>query len=501
MTQPGLRAALGEHLDLEADGSQVGERAYFDTFEGLTRRAEMSLVWEDGWLRLLGADGRALAALNCSPMPTVVRASELPPGPLHDRLAPVIGLRAATAQARLRVSRRALRVVDREGKTVARLGIEEPTTTLAACGRTRLATRLTVTGVRGYDKAFGQVQRVVERELGLNAARESLADEAVLAAGGTPTGRAPSLVVPLERHQRADRAAAAILTQLSGAIEANLPGTLADVDTEFLHDLRVAVRRTRSVQRELRSVFPQAELAHFRTEFRWLQQITGPTRDLDVYLLDFDSFAGSLPAGKQSDLEVLRVLLTERRRRARQQMARALRSWRAQVLLTDWKQFVLTLPGRADDDRPDAARPIVELAQRRIAVVYRQMVRMGTAIDDQSPPASLHDLRKRGKELRYLLEFFAPLFPAASVQPMIKTLKALQDTLGRFQDHEIQAEMLCSLGDEIATQERGPVALMAMGMLVERLETQQAQARAAFAQRFAPFAAGRRRAAGKAIVA
>jgi CHAD domain-containing protein len=309
------------------------------------------------------------------------------------------------------------------------------------------------------------------------------------------------LDVPLEPHQRADRAAAEILTQLAATIEANLPGTLTDVDSEFLHDVRVAVRRTRSVQRELGGVFPQAELARFRAEFRWLQEITGPTRDLDVYLLDFDSFAGSLPAGKQSDLEALRVLLGERRGRARAQMVRALRSGRMQTLLADWKQFVLMLPGRPEYDRPDAARPIVELADRRIAIVYRSMVKMGMRIDEESPPAALHDLRKRGKELRYLLEFFAPLFPAESVAPMIKTLKALQDTLGRFQDREIQAEMLCSLGDEVATQERGPAALMAMGVLVERLEAQQAEARAEFARRFAPFAARRPRAAGQVILA
>jgi hypothetical protein len=59
--------------------------------------------------------------------------------------------------------------------------------------------------------------------------------------------------------------------------------------------------------------------------------------------------------------------------------------------------------------------------------------------------------------------------------------------------------MLCSLGDEIATQEHGPVALMAMGLLVERLEAQQAEARAEFAHRFAPFAARRRHASGKAV--
>ena len=70
------------------------------------------------------------------------------------------------------------------------------------------------------------------------------------------------------------------------------------------------------------------------------------------------------------------------------------------------------------------------------------MVRDGSAIDDDSPAEDLHDLRKKGKELRYLLEFFAALFPADTVKPMVKTLKALQDTLGRFQDREVQAHVL-----------------------------------------------------------
>ena len=74
-------------------------------------------------------------------------------------------------------------------------------------------------------------------------------------------------------------------------IDANLDGTIADIDTEFLHDFRVAVRRSRAVQRELRGVFPPEELARFRTEFRWLQQVTGDARDLDVYVLEFDATA------------------------------------------------------------------------------------------------------------------------------------------------------------------------------------------------------------------
>jgi len=72
---------------------------------------------------------------------------------------------------------------------------------------------------------------------------------------------------------------------------------------------------------------------------------------------------------------------------------------------------------------------------------------------------------------------------------MVRSLKALQDTLGRHQDREIQVAMLRSLGDDVAAQENGAAGLMAMGMLVERLESDLAAARAEFGDRFAAFAA------------
>ena len=62
---------------------------------------------------------------------------------------------------------------------------------------------------------------------------------------------------------------------------------------------------------------------------------------------------------------------------------------------------------------------------------------MGRRIGDDSPAEALHDLRKKGKELRYLLEFFASLYAADVVKPMVSTLKGLQDVLGRFQDREV----------------------------------------------------------------
>jgi CHAD domain-containing protein len=234
-------------------------------------------------------------------------------------------------------------------------------------------------------------------------------------------------------------------------------------------------------------------LERFRREFRWLQQVTGPTRDLDVYLLDFDDLAGE----HRERLEPLRGLLAERRRKERAKMARALRSERTRHLLAEWKSFIAHFSDLPEDDRPDATRPVADVAAERIATVYRQMVKMGSAIDDASPADALHELRKKGKELRYLLEFFARLFPAETVGPMVKTLKALQDTLGRHQDREVQADTLRALGRDVAGHDDGADALMAMGVLIGQLEEQQSAARAEFAERFAPFAAKPRRKAVK----
>ena len=88
-----------------------------------------------------------------------------------------------------------------------------------------------------------------------------------------------------------------------------------------------------------------------------------------------------------------------------------------------------------------------------------------------------------------LLEFFQSLVPSDIVKPMVSSLKGLQDVLGRFQDREVQAALLRSMGDEVAALDGGAAALMAMGVLVQRLGEEQAQARREFAESFAAFSA------------
>jgi CHAD domain-containing protein len=489
------RDALAAQIGLLEDGSRSRvERVFYDTFDGRLHAAGLALVHADGQLTLMEID--AYAERASAPLEHArdrLFASDLPAGRLREQLAPLLDVRALTPVARTRSQMLGLRMLNGDDKTIARLIVESCTAQGPGRGLTKLHSRVHVLPVRGYENAAERLKQQLETQVGLVRAPSPLHDEAVTVAGGTPGGLPATLDLPLRPTQRADAAAVQVLQRLLSTIEVNLPGTLADVDSEFLHDLRVAVRRTRALQRELRGVFPPEPLARFREGFRWLQAVTGPTRDLDVYLLDFDRFREALPGSIGADLDPLEQVLADERRNAQRKMARALRSDKAVALLADWSAFVEELVQLPTDDRPDARTPIGELAGERIQKVYRQMLKRGRRVEDASPAETLHDLRKRGKELRYLLEFFAVLYPDDVVRPMVKRLKALQDVLGRFQDSEVQAGMLLAHRDVVGARENGAAALMAMGLLVDRLERDQVAARTEFGKCFASFAAPRQR--------
>ncbi|HEY2161601.1 MAG TPA: CHAD domain-containing protein [Solirubrobacteraceae bacterium] len=489
MTLAAAGKVLGERLEVRDGHTCVGDRAYYDTFDGRLRAAGRLAVWEDGSLELIEiAADRTLAGAPVAKPRRPLFAGELPEGPLRGALTPLLADRALLPLIEIHCRERLFDVLDREHKTVVRMRLQQP-----ALGRRRLRPRIHVAAVRGYDKALRRVGQTLTAELGFEQSQEALVDEAVVLSGARPGGTSGRIAVSFEPRQDAGAAAAAVLRRLLGVAEANMEGAVADVDSEFLHDLRVSVRRTRAVQRELRHVFEPTELERFRDDFRWLQQVTGDARDLDVYLLEFEQMRALVPAALRPDLDALRAVLARRRAGARRRMVRALRSERTASLLADWSAFLGRLE-RNESGGPDAGRPIGEVAGERIAKVYARMVRTGDAIGLASVAGDYHELRKKGKELRYLLELFgAQLFPAEVVKPMIKSLKALQDVLGRYQDREVQAATLRSLSGAVASASEGPAALMAMGVLVERLEEDQLAARDQFADTFATFASRRQR--------
>ncbi len=456
------RELLTAHFDVRPGPTTRGVATYYDTFDGRLFDEGVTLRHKAGRLTLLDREtGEELAAAESTAAKRFFDF-ELPEA-LRAPLADAIEMRALLPVARVRSERRAFAVLNEDAKTVVRLYAENG--------------RLTATAVKGYEAELDRVRETLQ----LEEATVPVVDEAIIAEGGDPAGTSSKLALGLDPEQPASEAAARVFARLLEVIDLNLPGTLDDIDSEFLHDLRVAVRRTRSLQRQFKGVYPE-RLQHHRDEFKRLQGVTGDLRDLDVYLLDFPALRASLPEKMRADLDPLRGVLSSRRTRALTSTRRALRAQRTGDALADWNAFV--------SSQPPSERTVKDLASHRITRVYRKMVKMGRAIDDDSPAEDLHELRKVGKELRYLLEFFASLYPAEIVKPFVKTLKGLQDQLGRFQDREVQANALRELAPAVSGH---PFTLMAMGVLVERFMQEEIAARTEFADRFDVFASSAQR--------
>jgi CHAD domain-containing protein len=289
--------------------------------------------------------------------------------------------------------------------------------------------------------------------------------------------------VPLDPALPAVEGYRLVLANLAEAIAVNLPGTIDDIDPEFLHDLRVAVRRSRSVLRHGRKVLPPDLLAWAEPALRSLGTLTGPLRDLDVQVIEWDDMASMLGAEQADALAPVRAQLDVDRHAAHEQLAADLRSADVRALLERW---TATVVAPFAGDGPRGSDPIVDVVSWRIKKAHRRMVRHGRAITPDTPGEQVHQVRKDAKQLRYLLECFAGLLPDAGRKAFVKRLKKLQDVLGAHQDAEVHGPNLRLLAERLPST-TGAATYLAVGQLVEHTERRRRSARNAFAERFAEF--------------
>jgi CHAD domain-containing protein len=474
-----------------ANGGRIraSRRTWLDTFDWRLYRAGLTLEQAAGRdrteLLLTGRDGETLATEVLAPgrapsWPSLV--SELPSGPLRELVEPVAGVRALCPVVRATSKLSELQALNGDAKTVARLAVDRMSVTFPA--RAAAPARLTLTPVRGYSGITDRIGGAITGVSGIRAARGSALDTALAAAGlraGDLPGKAAA--VQLSPAMPAAPALTTVLTALLDALEANLPGTVRDIDTEFLHDLRIAVRRTRSALKLCGRALPAGLAGDFRAEFRWLGNLTTPTRDLDVYLLDFAGMAAGLVAASPADLSPFHEYLVRSRTAQYRRLVAGLRSARFARLTTSWRSALQEIG-------PARKRPTVgQLAAARIGAAQRKALRAGQMINATSPPASLHELRKRCKELRYLVEMFGSLYAPAERWQAIRELKALQDCLGAFQDAEVQQTEIRAFASQLLADRSVPAeTLLAMGEIAAGLAVAQREARREFDGRFADFA-------------
>jgi CHAD domain-containing protein len=470
--------------DLVAAGFRVGpptplSSTVLDTFDGRVHEAGLRLEHRGDTLVLTGP-GTAVAALPTAAAPRF--ASELPAGPLRARLADITEIRTVLPITNLTaVSRRAERR-NSDDKVVAAVTIEERITVDGAAIDGWL---VGVDALTGYDKQAAEADEVVAPHVGPREDGD-VVDIALAIAGVDRRGRHVDPGIALDPELPAVEGFRLVLANLAEAIEVNLPGTLDDLDPEFLHDLRVAVRRTRSILRHGREVLAPAVLAWAEPAMRSLGDLTSHPRDLDVQVIEWDERVASLGGDEpRRDLEPLRRQVVADRAAAHDELSRRLGGGDVRQLLDQWTAM-LADPMDPHTGGSRAGDPIGAVTAGRIRKAQRRLLDAGRAITPDTPAEHVHDVRKDAKKLRYLLECFAGLLPSGDRKAFVKRLKRLQDLLGAHQDAEVQAASLRTAADELPGT-TPPATYLAVGRLVEQLETARRTAREGFADRFAEY--------------
>ena len=413
-------------------------------------------------------------------------AWDLPESPLRTRLETMIKMRAILPLVEVDTRVILFRILNDDKKTVARLTFSE-VQTVTEEGEPFSVNYVSLRPVRGYPKYSRKLAKRLGRMGKVSSIQSDLYFTALEQAGKKPGSYSSKLNLRLKAKKRSDSSTKVILRYLFEIMKANEAGIKADIDSEFLHDYRIAIRRTRSALGQIRNVFPTEVTEHFKKKFRALGQSTNELRDLDVYLLSEDEFEARLPAAMRQDIVPLFDHLRLLRERALIEVVDSLSSSEYVHALDEWQDFLFEpVPKKAI--AANGAIPIIDLARKRIYKRYQRVIKDGNYILTHTQDELLHDLRIECKKLRYLLEFFTSLFPRKKMRRLVKQLKKLQDNLGDFSDLSVQQEYLMRMAEELPIDDpRSRKALVATGYLVENLSYKQKAVKANFADTFKEF--------------
>ncbi len=411
---------------------------YYDTFDWrLYRKKYLFDRTKHTWHLIQYDTGERIAIFkDADPSPRLF-AHSFSNDPLKSIMKETLGGRRLLPLVTFDVQSQRVRILNADQKTVAH--IEIATRTGPVNGE--FFNTVTLRGVRGYaaipKKIMGSLRRwgIVDPVPPL-----FFFTHGVEIQGRSPGDYTAKFSIELDPAISTRLAAVAIFRQLLTTMRKNEEGIAKDIDPEFLHDFRVAMRRTRSGLSQMQGALPPKITKKIQNELADLGKITGPTRDLDVYLLYVQGYMARLPGELREGMTVFFTDMSDRRRQEWEKMVKALKSSRYQRIIGDWQAY---LDGDVTNDPSrHSQRPVAVYARKIIYRRFKRIIKKGCVIGPDSPDADLHRLRIQCKKLRYSLEFFTSLFPAGGVAEGIRQLKRLQSHLGDFNDISVQQNML-----------------------------------------------------------
>lgn len=261
-------------------------------------------------------------------------------------------------------------------------------------------------------------------------------------AGESVPPRANPADKPLAPNLPACEAARRLFYRHYRILLANREGALKASTSEPLHDLRIAIRRMRTVLRAFRKPLEESSAPRLEADLRRLNRSLGSARDLDVWI----EFLTSEPVKAQLEGHRLwaRFVAHQQELRRMQQITvrRHLSGAGFAALRKRIDRFLEEeLPGASG---AAAMAPVAELARRVIKKSLRSALKKGHFRHAQSPD-KLHRLRIALRRLRYLIAFFEEIL-GDPIRKLGKRAHAVERALGEMRDADLALQRILTEG-------------------------------------------------------
>jgi len=436
--------------------------AYYDTkTEGLRRAGVALRLRRDGTRHLqtlkIESAAAGLSARAEWEMPAPGGRLDVAAFPREEILA-ATGLDFARLATRLRprfetrFSRRSAPVIV-DGATRAEISIDVGY--VAAGERREVISEVELELKAGDTASLLRYAAALAKPLGLALEFESKAERGYrLAAGETFASprkwRRPRLAELATPSEAFNAIFSAALTQAG----ANGRGVVHGRDPEYLHQMRVGLRRLRSALLAFRDLVPRKAAKPIVERLRGLMPVLGDARDWDVFCEGLVHI-GTHEPDRAPVLAPLLALARAKRGVARRRARAAAASPKLQAFLLRALRWVNAGPwkGRAEN----AEGSLGAFAAAALERLHRKSLETAQEID-WADAERRHRLRIRMKRLRYACDFFASSFADAAARPYIKRLAALQDILGDLNDIAVARRLIAEIAPRGSAPEVAPAA-------------------------------------------
>jgi len=274
---------------------------------------------------------------------------------------------------------------------------------------------------------------------------------------------APALRADMSAGEAFRTIARACLRQIVG----NAEQMRSRMSPELIHQLRVGIRRLRSIITTFKDIVTVARTPALKGELEWLSGELDAARNLDV-LLSHSPKAKLAPKLGPGPRQGVGLQLRAARRIAYARAVSAVENERFRQLLVNMLIWIEAGPWAESPHRQaERDQPVKKFARDALEKRHRKVIKESKRFATLDAPAR-HRLRIDAKKLRYAAEAFAGLFDRPKrVKRFMSRLKAVQDCLGDLNDLVV--------GDALAKE-------VAAGVTLPRADPATAQIPAAGAQ-------------------